>query len=118
MISWRFPIDRLWTVATVASQTFWEVGSLDLAWWPNLRWPVDKIFRKYAEMIVDKAWKNGELSSKNRRECSPSGVRVIQRLYALSSFFFIRSYAPQYLQAADMKNCTRFAQDPFHELTL
>ena len=41
MISWKFHIDCSKPVAPVASQTFLEVGSLDLTWWPNLRWPGD-----------------------------------------------------------------------------
>ena len=54
MISWKFHTDCSKTVGTVTSQTFWEVGSLDLTWWPDLRWSGDKIFRKGAERMADK----------------------------------------------------------------
>ena len=32
------------TVAVTRSQAFLEAGSLDLIWWPDLRWPRVKIF--------------------------------------------------------------------------
>ena len=36
-VSGKFHIDGSKTVATAASQTFYEVGSLDLTWQPDVR---------------------------------------------------------------------------------
>lgn len=59
MQSYKFQIDPSRTVAIAWSQTFLEVGSLDLAWWPDLRWPGVIIFRKVAERMCGEVWKNG-----------------------------------------------------------
>ena len=52
--SWKFHTDHSITVAVGESQTFLEVGLLDLTWWPDLIWPEAEIFRKCAERMSDK----------------------------------------------------------------
>ena len=55
MISWKFHIDSWKTVATVASQTFlW--GRVT---WSDLKWPGDNNFRKVANIMAEKVYKNG-----------------------------------------------------------
>ena len=39
MYRWKFQISQSITVALARSQTFLEVGSRDLDWWPDLTWP-------------------------------------------------------------------------------
>ena len=43
---WRFQGNRSVGVALTNIQTFYEVRSLDVTWWPDLRWPGSKIFRE------------------------------------------------------------------------
>ena len=71
----RSPISKLWDIGfidTVACincwkvqdnrsgvtlkfiQTFYEVRSLDVTWWPDLAWPGSEIFIKHAEKMYDK----------------------------------------------------------------
>ena len=45
-------VDRIKTRALARPQTFFEVWSLDLTLWPDLRWPWVKIFRKGAELMT------------------------------------------------------------------
>ena len=64
IISWKFHIDDWKSVATVASQALYNVESLDLIWWPDLRWPGDKNFRKGAEMMASKEGKKRILENR------------------------------------------------------
>ena len=67
--SWKFQIFISTTVAVTPLESFSEVGSLDLTWWLDLRWPGPKICMKVAEQLSKQLWKNGgaagfELSAK------------------------------------------------------
>ena len=45
-------------------QTFYEVRSLDVTWWPDLAWPGSEIFTTCAEKMYDKV-------CQKRRRCAP-----------------------------------------------
>ena len=65
MLSQKFHIDPSKTIVPTRPQTFLEVRSLDLTWWPDLRWPWAQIFRKVAERVGD------EWCKKRRRAALP-----------------------------------------------
>ena len=57
---WMFQGDRLFGVAMTSIQTFSEVRSLDVIWWPDLEWPGPEIFRcaeKMHEQVNQKRWR-------------------------------------------------------------
>ena len=54
---WKFHVNPLRTIVTAQSQIFLKVGSLDLTWWPDLRWTWAEIFRKGAERMYKKVCK-------------------------------------------------------------
>ena len=51
---WKFQGNRLIGVALRNIQTFYEMRSLDVTWWPDLRWPGSKIFREGGERMPGK----------------------------------------------------------------
>ena len=51
IIFWKFHIDSLQTISTALSQMFLKVGSLNVTWRPDLRWPGAEIFTKGAEKM-------------------------------------------------------------------
>ena len=51
---------------------FLEVGSLDLTWWPDLRWPCAEIFTKGTERMHEKV-------STKRRSCAPPFLRYSRK---------------------------------------
>ena len=51
---WKFQGNRSVGVALRNIQTFYEVRSLDVTWWPDLAWSGSEIFTTCAEMIYDK----------------------------------------------------------------
>ena len=79
-----------WNIVAVARwESYFEVGSLDLTWWPDLIWPWAEIFTKVAEKMGGKQGENPaalraavfSLSSKNlrgggRSNAPPSRARV------------------------------------------
>ena len=50
---WKFQGNRSVGVALTGIQTFYEVRSLDVTWWPDLAWPESKISKTYAEKMYD-----------------------------------------------------------------
>ena len=48
---WKFQGNRSVGVALTSIQTFYEVRSLDVTWWPDLAWPGSEIFTTYAEKM-------------------------------------------------------------------
>ena len=65
---WKFDKVLSNTLDVTRPQTFCEVGSFDLAWWPDLRWPGVEIFPKVAEKMRDKL-------RQKRRRCAPPFLR-------------------------------------------
>ena len=63
--SCEFQINRLKTLTLALLQTFLEVGSLDLVWWPDLRWP-EVIF--FSQSVRN--WCTNSCA-KTRRRCAP-----------------------------------------------
>ena len=53
---WKFQGNRSAGVALENIQTFYEVRSLDVTWWPDLAWPGSEIPTTYAEKMYDKVW--------------------------------------------------------------
>ena len=51
---WKFQGNRSVGVALTKIQTFYEMTSLDVTWWPNLAWPGSEIFTICVEMMYDK----------------------------------------------------------------
>ena len=51
---WKFQGNRSGGVALPNIQTFYEVRSLDVTWWPDLAWPGSEISTTYAEKTYDK----------------------------------------------------------------
>ena len=62
---WKFQGDRLFGVAMTNIQTFSEVRSLDVTWWPDHEWPGSEIFTKCAEKMYK------QLCQKRRRSVPP-----------------------------------------------
>ena len=44
IICWKFQCDKLFGVTMTSIQTFSEVRSFDVTWWPDLEWPGSEIF--------------------------------------------------------------------------
>ena len=53
----KYETNLLKTVALVEPQTFSEVGALDLAWWPDLTWPIVKTFLKAVQKMIEQVLK-------------------------------------------------------------
>ena len=51
---WKFKDYRLIGVALRNIQTYYEVRSLDVTWWPDLAWPGFEIFTTCAEKMYNK----------------------------------------------------------------
>ena len=62
---WKFQGDRSFGVAMTNIQSFSEVRSLDVTWWPDLEWPGSEIFTKCAEKMYE------QLCQKRRRSTPP-----------------------------------------------
>ena len=62
---WKFQGNRSVGVALRNIQTFYEVRSLDVTWWPDLAWPGSEIFTTCAEKMYDK------VCQKRRRAAPP-----------------------------------------------
>ena len=60
---WKFQGNRSVGVAWTNIQTFYEVRSLDVTWWPDLAWPGSEIFTTCAEQMYDKV-------CQKRRRCA------------------------------------------------
>ena len=54
--SWKFQNILSTTMAVAVPQSFLEVRSLRLTWWPDLRWPESKIFGEGAERMPGKVY--------------------------------------------------------------
>ena len=50
---WQFQGDRSLDVAMTNIQSFSEVRTLDVTWWPDLEWPGSQIFTKCAEKMYE-----------------------------------------------------------------
>ena len=53
---WKFQGDRSFGVAMTNIQSFSEVRSLDVTWWPDLEWPGSEIFTKCAEKMYEQVY--------------------------------------------------------------
>ena len=51
---WKFQGNHSVGVALTSIQTFYEVMSLDVSWWPDLAWSGSEIFTTYAKNMYDK----------------------------------------------------------------
>ena len=57
---WKFQGNRSFGVALTSIQTFYEVRSLDVAWWPDLAWPGSEIFKYMWKKCIIRCAKNGK----------------------------------------------------------
>ena len=62
---WKFQSDRSLGVAMTDIETFYEVRSLQVTWWPDLEWPWSEIFTTCVELMYDKVYQ------KRRRSAPP-----------------------------------------------
>ena len=60
---WKFQGNCSVGVALTNIQTFYEVRSLDVTWWPDLAWFWSDIFTTCAEKRYDKAWQKRRRSA-------------------------------------------------------
>ena len=51
---WKFQSDRSLGVAMADIETFYEVRSLEVTWWPDLEWPWSEIITTYVKLMYDK----------------------------------------------------------------
>ena len=73
--SWKIQNFISTTVTVIRFQTlFLEVGSRDLTWKPDLRWPEEKPFRKGSEQLSEHYGKNGGTALSTKK---PSGFLSI-----------------------------------------
>ena len=51
---WKFQGNRSVGVVLMIIQTFYDLRSLDVTWWPDLAWPGSEIFTTFAKKMYDK----------------------------------------------------------------
>ena len=76
MTSIKVQGDRSFGVMT-SIQTFSEVRSFDVTWWPDLEWPGSEIFTTRAKNMYEQVHqkRRREISAKNLRGCSNTTPR-------------------------------------------
>ena len=62
ILKWKFQGDRSFGVAMPSIQTFFEVRSLDVTWWPHLEWLGSEILTKLWKRCINRCTKNGGAS--------------------------------------------------------
>ena len=78
---WKFQGDRSFGVALTSIQTFSEVRSLDVTWWPDLEWPESEIFTTCAEKMYEQTYQKRPLlrySRKTWRGVPPQAQRGLK----------------------------------------